>query len=144
MVFGQHTGEHHGEADAFGSGGQAGECRGGDGGQRRFVGIEVESEAHPLDGVGLWPHRYRGGSDEVIPAKFLEGPVPEWHWELPGGGLTFRVVSAPGEGQITRPYFSMTGSHIVVTLSVAVRSPDGLVVFCCDVDSQRLSESRST
>jgi EAL domain-containing protein (putative c-di-GMP-specific phosphodiesterase class I) len=53
-----------------------------------------------------------------------------------------RAVGAPGEVQVTRPYFSLTGSHIVVTLSVAVHSPNGLVVFCCDVDSQRLPEKR--
>lgn len=51
-----------------------------------------------------------------------------------------RAVASPHEVQITRPYFSLTGSHIVVTLSVAIRRPSGLVVFCCDVDSQRFPE----
>jgi EAL domain-containing protein (putative c-di-GMP-specific phosphodiesterase class I) len=54
-----------------------------------------------------------------------------------------RAVAAPGEVQITRPYFSLTGSHIVVTLSVAIDRPGGLLVFCCDVDSQRLPEGNS-
>ena len=51
-----------------------------------------------LDGVGLWPHRYRGGANDVAPAKFLEGAAPEWSWAQPGGWLTFRVSPAPGEG----------------------------------------------
>ena len=51
-----------------------------------------------------------------------------------------RAVAAPSEVQITRPYFSLTGSHIVVTLSVAIGGPNGRLVFCCDVDSQRFPE----
>lgn len=47
-----------------------------------------------------------------------------------------RAVAAPDEVQITRPYFSLTGSHIVVTLSVAILRESGLLVLCCDVDSQ--------
>jgi len=50
-----------------------------------------------------------------------------------------RAVAVPGEVQITRPYFSLTGSHIVVTLSVAISGRGGLLVFCCDVDSQRFA-----
>ena len=47
-----------------------------------------------------------------------------------------RAVAAPGEVQITRPYFSLTGSHIVVTLSVAIPRESDILVLCCDVDSQ--------
>jgi hypothetical protein len=54
-----------------------------------------------------------------------------------------RAVAAPTEVQITRPYFSLTGSHIVVTLSVAISGPSGLLVFCCDVDSQRFPEGHT-
>ena len=54
-----------------------------------------------------------------------------------------RAVAVPGEVQITRPYFSLTGSHIVVTLSVAIARPGGVVVFCCDVDSQRFPEGQA-
>jgi EAL domain-containing protein (putative c-di-GMP-specific phosphodiesterase class I) len=55
-----------------------------------------------------------------------------------------RAVAAPGEVQITRPYFSLTGAHIVVTLSIAVARPTGLLVLCCDVvDSQRFPNGRT-
>ena len=47
-----------------------------------------------------------------------------------------RAVAAPGDIQTTRPYFSLTGSHIVVTLSVAIPRASGSLVLCCDIDSQ--------
>ena len=45
-----------------------------------------------------------------------------------------RAISNPGEVQISRPYLSITDAHMCVTLSVAVKTRQGVQVFCCDMD----------
>lgn len=45
-----------------------------------------------------------------------------------------RAVQHPGVIQVSRPYLSLTGAHMCVTLSKTVQTPAGLLVLCCDVD----------
>jgi len=45
-----------------------------------------------------------------------------------------RALKNPGRVQITRPYLSITGGHMCVTLSVMFPSPSGNRVLCCDLD----------
>jgi len=45
-----------------------------------------------------------------------------------------RAIAEPEMVQISRPYFSLTGAHMVVTLSVAILRGAETIVLCCDVD----------
>lgn len=45
-----------------------------------------------------------------------------------------RAVDEPGTLQVTRPYLSLYGAHMCVTLSVAVAAGSELRVICMDVD----------
>ena len=45
-----------------------------------------------------------------------------------------RAVSQPGQVQVTRPYLSLARANMCVTLSIAVRVNDDLIVLCCDLD----------
>ena len=44
-----------------------------------------------------------------------------------------RALQAPGQLQVTRPYLSVTGAHMCVTLSCAFRDGDTYRVLCCDI-----------
>ncbi|NCC25809.1 MAG: EAL domain-containing protein [Deltaproteobacteria bacterium] len=45
-----------------------------------------------------------------------------------------RALREPGRVQITRPYLSITGAHMCVTLSLCLEGPTGPLVLCCDLD----------
>ncbi|MBU2514089.1 EAL domain-containing protein [bacterium] len=45
-----------------------------------------------------------------------------------------RAFFNPNQIQITRPYLSITGAHMCMTLSMLFSSPRGEQVFCCDID----------
>lgn len=45
-----------------------------------------------------------------------------------------RALDEPGVVQMTRPYLSLHGAQMCVTLSVASRGPNGLQVLCTDID----------
>jgi len=45
-----------------------------------------------------------------------------------------RAVANPGEIQVSRPYLSLTGANICLTLSVAFAMGSRIRVFCCDLD----------
>lgn len=45
-----------------------------------------------------------------------------------------RAVANPGEIQVSRPYLSLTGANICLTLSVAFAMGPRIRVFCCDLD----------
>ena len=45
-----------------------------------------------------------------------------------------RAISNPGEVQISRPYLSIAGANMCVTLSVMVNIGQGTQVLCCDLD----------
>ena len=44
-----------------------------------------------------------------------------------------RAVMHPNQVQITRPYLSITGGHMCVTLSIMFSRPNGQSVLCCDL-----------
>ncbi len=49
-----------------------------------------------------------------------------------------RAMAEPGRVQVTRPYLSVTGAHMCVTLSVAVEREREIHVLCCDLDASTL------
>lgn len=44
-----------------------------------------------------------------------------------------RAVEHPGQIQVTRPYLSITGAHMCITLSMKFSNPSGDSVLCCDL-----------
>ncbi|MCG8634165.1 MAG: hypothetical protein MI863_10080 [Desulfobacterales bacterium] len=44
-----------------------------------------------------------------------------------------RAILHPEQLQITRPYLSITGAHMCVTLSMKLSCPSGESVLCCDL-----------
>ena len=48
----------------------------------------------------------------------------------------FRAINQPGKLQVSRPYLSVAGSHMCITVSQAVEINKKLFVFCCDLDWQ--------
>lgn len=44
------------------------------------------------------------------------------------------AIVHPEQLQITRPYLSITGAHLCVTLSMMFAVDDGYRVFCCDLN----------
>ena len=50
-----------------------------------------------------------------------------------------RAVAAPGLIQITRPYLSVTGPQLCVTVSLAFGRPPSLQVLCADLDFRALA-----
>ena len=44
-----------------------------------------------------------------------------------------RAIAHPGQIQITRPYLSITGAHMCITLSIKFANPTGDSVLCCDL-----------
>lgn len=53
----------------------------------------------------------------------------------------YRAMQSPGITQVSRPYLSVAGSHICVTVSQAVEIDDKTFVFCCDLDWPEEAES---
>lgn len=47
-----------------------------------------------------------------------------------------RAVLHPDQLQVTRPYMSITGETICITLSMMFESEEDSRVFCCDIDSK--------
>jgi hypothetical protein len=50
-----------------------------------------------------------------------------------------RAMDAPGAVQITRPYLSVTGPKLCVTLSLACEVEGTLYVLCADLDFTALA-----
>ena len=48
----------------------------------------------------------------------------------------FRAINQPGKLQVSRPYLSVAGSHMCITVSQAVEINNKMFVFCCDLDWQ--------
>lgn len=46
----------------------------------------------------------------------------------------YRAMQHPGVTQISRPYLSVAGSHMCVTLSQSIEVNGRRLVFCCDLD----------
>ena len=51
-----------------------------------------------------------------------------------------RAIFQRGEVQMSRPYLSLTGIHMCVTLSIALECAGATRVFCCDLDWESISE----
>lgn len=49
-----------------------------------------------------------------------------------------RAIDQPGQIQMSRPYLSLTGINMCVTLSVALEVDNVLRVMCCDIDVEAL------
>jgi len=47
-----------------------------------------------------------------------------------------RAIIHPDQIQITRPYLSITGAHMCVTLSMQFSTPNGDRILCCDLMSE--------
>lgn len=45
-----------------------------------------------------------------------------------------RAMNNPRQIQITRPYLSITGVNMCITVSIAIRKNDETLVLCCDLD----------
>jgi hypothetical protein len=50
-----------------------------------------------------------------------------------------RAMAVPGSIQVTRPYLSVTGPKLCVTLSLACEVDGALYVLCADLDFARLA-----
>ncbi len=53
-----------------------------------------------------------------------------------------RASGNPGEVQISRPYLSLTGASMCVTLSVMIKTGPVKLVYCCDLDWNENSHSQ--
>lgn len=49
-----------------------------------------------------------------------------------------RAIARLGRVRISRPYLSLTGAHMCVTLSVGFHTQDGIRVLCCDLNAEAL------
>jgi len=63
-------------------------------------------------------------------------PTPGTNWQ--SKAYFRRALAAPGRIQITRPYLSVTGPRLCVTLSLAFRVDQDLFVLCADLDVRGL------
>lgn len=80
-------------------------------------------------GKSLYSPKYSAKLD-IRFAPLLGGENANWshrHYH-------YRAIQSPGHTQISRPYLSVAGSHMCVTLSQAVVMDDKTYVFCCDLD----------
>ena len=55
----------------------------------------------------------------------------------------YRAIQNPGVTQVSRPYLSVAGSHMCVTVSQAVEVGGAVYVLCCDLDWPDEDESPS-
>ena len=51
-----------------------------------------------------------------------------------------RAIADPGRVRISRPYLSLTGAHMCVTLSIAFLRSGGTQVLCCDLNMDALED----
>ena len=67
---------------------------------------------------------------DIRHAPLLSGENANWshrHYH-------YRAMQTPGVMQISRPYLSVAGSHMCITVSQAVSINGKTFVFCCDLD----------
>ena len=115
-------------------------------------GVGFERAAKPLLDLDHVQRCYLIAADGSQIGANLEAPRnrhardPRLEPMLPGPGTNWqtkpyfrRAIEAPGRIQITRPYMSITGPKICVTLSLALTGPEGLRVLCADVDFAALA-----
>jgi hypothetical protein len=64
-------------------------------------------------------------------------PTPGTNWQ--NKPYFRRAIGAPGVVQVTRPYLSVTGPKLCVTLSLACEVEGALYVLCADLDFTALA-----
>lgn len=79
--------------------------------------------------------------DNVLPPGWRIRTDPRFTPLADGSGAVWsrrhyfrRALGRPGEMQTTRPYLSVAGANMCITLSIALPIDGCLVVFCCDLD----------
>lgn len=80
-------------------------------------------------GRSLYPPKFSSRLD-IRFAPLLAGENANWshrHYH-------HRAIHNPGVIQISRPYLSVAGSHMCVTVSKAIEVDGEMLVFCCDLD----------
>ncbi|WP_438970370.1 EAL domain-containing protein [Methylophaga sp.] len=80
-------------------------------------------------GKSLYSPRYTAKLDLRF-APLLAGDSANWshrHYH-------YRAIQSPGTTQISRPYLSVAGSHMCITVSHAMNIEGKMMVFCCDLD----------
>ena len=115
-------------------------------------GVAFDRAAKPLLDLDHVQRCYLIASDGSQIGANLEAPRnadardPRLEPMLPGPGTNWqtkpyfrRALEAPGRIQITRPYMSITGPKICVTLSLAFMVPGETQVLCADVDFAALA-----
>jgi EAL domain-containing protein (putative c-di-GMP-specific phosphodiesterase class I) len=76
------------------------------------------------------PHHELNRIDRYKP--LLSGDKANWSQKH----YHYRAIHHPGKLQISRPYLSLTGGHLCITVSKAVEIDQKLYVYCCDLDWQ--------
>jgi EAL domain-containing protein (putative c-di-GMP-specific phosphodiesterase class I) len=79
----------------------------------------------------LYSPRYREQLDERF-TPLLAGDYANWSHKH----YHYRAINRPGKIQVSRPYLSVAGSHMCITVSQAIVLYDKLYVFCCDLEWQ--------
>ena len=88
-----------------------------------------------LDEAGnqIGDSRYSSGSKRHLDERFtplLSGEYANWSHKH----YHHHAISSPGRIQMTRPYLSIAGSQMCITISKAVKIDGKLFVFCCDLN----------
>lgn len=82
-------------------------------------------------GSSIHANHYKHGFDKrVLP--LLSGKNASWSHKY----YHSRAISQPGKMQVTRPYLSVAGLHMCITVSQALEINGRLFVFCCDLEWQ--------
>lgn len=55
-----------------------------------------------------------------------------------------RAIAQPGQVQMSRPYLSLTGAHMCITMSVALECNGETRVFCCDLNWESMAKCGKT
>lgn len=98
-------------------------------GDERAVRTYLLDETGYQIGRSLYSSKYTAKLD-IRFAPLLSGDNANWshrHYH-------FRAIQNPGITQISRPYLSVAGSHMCITVSQAVEVNGERFVFCCDLD----------
>lgn len=101
----------------------------------RLLNMERVVRCYELDahgrqfGPNILPARETAAGDPRFePLNETKGAV--WHQST----YYHAAISTPDRLQISRPYLSLTGAHLCVTLSMAIEIDGETLVVCCDID----------
>ena len=80
-------------------------------------------------GKSIHAQRYKQELDKrVLP--LLSGQNASWSHKY----YHFRAINQPGKMQVTRPYLSVAGLHMCITVSQSLEIEGHKFVFCCDLE----------